>query len=457
VSSPTQQSSTTTTLRQEIYDLQQDVNRLQQIAFGPTSALSDEQKTALHQAEHQLFAKEQELAQSQAAANSAQANQSSPPHAEPIRRDGVVGRTQYRDGGNHGTRNRESGNRGTRNRSGDSYRSFETTGLEVDVQPQMQHVPTALLHLFDKESEPLIECTVRTNSSTKRRLRITSYIEGYSAQSIDTIEISADSPVTIKHLPTLFPAEVQSVGELTRATVHILAEDISNKEVEVHKTVPVWLLARNSVPLSVKNPADGSQTDLTKYLGAFVTPHQPDVLEFLREAAECHPEQQFVGYQGDPPITDQVEAIYNALQKKTKIRYINSVIDFPYNHLTPTQRTRLPRETLSSRSANCLDGTLLFASLLEAISLNPCIVLIPGHAFVGWQAWRNQNQWHYLETTMVGDAPFKEAFDQGMATANDYRERKKQAAMKNNPNAHLLFREWSLKDLRTQHNITPLE
>src|SRR4029077_11411867 len=74
-----------------------------------------------------------------------------------------------------------------------------------------------------------------------------------------------------------------------------------------------------------------------------------------------------------------------------------------------TQRTRLPRESLRHKSANCIDGTVLMASLLEAASLHPAIVLVPGHAFVGWETWEGSDEWDYLETTMIASHDFEAA------------------------------------------------
>lgn len=76
-----------------------------------------------------------------------------------------------------------------------------------------------------------------------------------------------------------------------------------------------------------------------------------------------------------------MKALYNAI-KEHGIHYINSIINFHPDESASTQSVRLPRETLGERAANYLDGTLLFASLLEAISLNPALVLTLGHALL---------------------------------------------------------------------------
>ena len=59
--------------------------------------------------------------------------------------------------------------------------------------------------------------------------------------------------------------------------------------------------------------------------------------------------------------------------------------------------------------ANCIDGAVLFASLLEGSSLNAALVLVPGHAFVAWEAWEGSDDWRFLETTMIGGHDFEAA------------------------------------------------
>ena len=113
----------------------------------------------------------------------------------------------------------------------------------------------------------------------------------------------------------------------------------------------------------------GGWRDLTRYLGAFVTPNAPAIEGLLRAAVDLAPDGQFVSYQGGAAaVAPQVKALFDALQQK-KLRYVNSVLAFSPEEGWSGQRVRLPRQTLESTNANCLDGTVLFASLLEAITL----------------------------------------------------------------------------------------
>ncbi len=73
----------------------------------------------------------------------------------------------------------------------------------------------------------------------------------------------------------------------------------------------------------------------------------------------------------------------------------------------------LPRDSIAMRAANCFDGTVLFASILEGIGFEPVLHLTQGHAYVGVRSAPQSSGlgrvW-YIETTMVGDTS-RTAFD----------------------------------------------
>lgn len=322
-----------------------------------------------------------------------------------------------------------------------------TTGIEVDVALRMASVPTALVHLFQAQDHPLIAYRIRNNKQSTKRLRLISYVEEYSARAVDTVEAEYLQPLDLRQIPTFFPHKVAVITELTRATVNVEIQDL-DASTEIHKTVPVWLLPRSTAPLAIQDPSTGEAIDLTKYLGAYVTPNAPAILRYLRIAVGKHPQGRLVGYQVDEvEVTGEVKAIYEAL-RESAIKYINSVIDFtPASSDMISQRVRLPAESLESASANCIDGTVLMASLLEAASLNPAIVIIPGHAFLGWETWENSNRWRYLETTMLSTHSFDDACARGDQVAASWlaqdAERK-------------LWKRMALRELRAD-GITPLQ
>jgi hypothetical protein len=292
----------------------------------------------------------------------------------------------------------------------DRFLGPETTGLRVQPTVNMQPLPTGIYHLLDPETDPLLTVALGNESSDTKRVCVKAFLEGLSAQAIRTVELPAGEslPRPLRLLPTLFPERAQAITEVQRATLHLIVEDLDGKP-ESHDTFSLVCLARTSSFNGVRQPDTGRVVDLSHYYGAWVTPHVEAVQARIRRAADHWPGRQIWGYQGTPEsVPQQVAALYQAL-REAEIVYVNSVIDYGAPPGMFTQRTRLPRESLTQKSANCIDGTVLMASLLEGASLSPAIVLVPGHAFLAWETWQESGEWRYLETTLIGTADFDAA------------------------------------------------
>jgi len=331
-----------------------------------------------------------------------------------------------------------------------------TTGIDIKVLPRMDQVPTSIAHLLDAKRAPLVSFIVKYSGDKFIRLRLTTYVEGYSARATDTLELLAGAKEeVVDQFPTFFPAAVAAVSERTRATLHVQIDDIERDRCEMHRSFPIWLLPRTTAYLSVLDPATDKVTDLTPYLAAYVTPNAERVMTVLREAADVHPGRAMVGYQGLPAqmaatVRDQVKAIYTALRAR-KITYINSVVCFGGGPAEALQRIRLPREALETKSANCIDGTVLMASVLEAASLDAGIVLVPGHAFLAFATGPGGDAWEFVETTMLGTHDFDDAHARAGAEAAQY-----QALAKTSGDASA-FRLLPISMLRTAFGILPME
>jgi hypothetical protein len=288
----------------------------------------------------------------------------------------------------------------------------KTTGLRVEASLRMQPLPTGVYHLLNPETDPLVTVLVANESRDPRRVCVKVYLEGLSAQDVRTVEIDPRSERTLKLLPTLFPRQARQVTEIRRATLHVVAEDLDGRP-ESHDTFSLVCLSRNSSFNSVVRPETGQRVDLSHYYGAWVTPNVEAVQERVRHAATLLPERRIWGYQGAADGIDrQVEALYRSL-KAAGVAYVNSVIDYGAPAGQATQRTRLPRQALQRKSANCIDGTVLMASLLEAASLNAALAFKPGHACVGWETWDGSGEWKFLETTLIDRADFGAACASG--------------------------------------------
>jgi hypothetical protein len=112
---------------------------------------------------------------------------------------------------------------------------------------------------------------------------------------------------------------------------------------------------------------------------------------------------------------DQLAAIFLALQARG-MQYVNVPQDF----FLGAQNVRYPAESLATASANCIDGSLVFASALEAMGMRPGIVMVPGHAFVAVLPDPDADpcqvdNWLPIETTMIAGATPLEAVEADLA------------------------------------------
>ena len=172
----------------------------------------------------------------------------------------------------------------------------------------------------------------------------------------------------------------------------------------VHSTVYVKVACRGRTAWETTErvtliPVDEwvDDTDNNPWLPSFVLPRDPAILELMTAARRYlvgitdNPAAGFDGYQSvddsasDPTagVDAQVRAIWTVLVNEYRLQYINP----PPAYSEQSQRLRTPSDILGSKSGTCIDLALLLASCLEYIDIYPVIVLLTGHAFVGY--WRS--------------------------------------------------------------------
>lgn len=128
----------------------------------------------------------------------------------------------------------------------------------------------------------------------------------------------------------------------------------------------------------------GGLSSLPEILAAFVTPNDKAVEQILRQAssllADWTDDSSISGYQtrDKARVWMIASAIYGTLQS-LNITYLNPPASFE----TEGQRIRLPQRIMENRLAACLDLATLTAACLEQAGLNPLVILVTGHAFVG--------------------------------------------------------------------------
>jgi very-short-patch-repair endonuclease len=130
----------------------------------------------------------------------------------------------------------------------------------------------------------------------------------------------------------------------------------------------------------------GGLNVMAELLAAFVMPNDPAVAKIMKNAGEAlanHGHSSALnGYQSRDPARAFMltAAIWSAIAAEN-ITYANP----PSSFELAGQKTRRPSTIIADGLATCLDTSLLFAAVIEAIGLNSVAVFLRGHCFVG--AW----------------------------------------------------------------------
>lgn len=274
-------------------------------------------------------------------------------------------------------------------------------------------IPLGIFHLFTSDGKRSLAGSVcslnlTTLTTAPRSVKVDVQISGVTEAVSRTLLLLPGQSSKLEVTPPLkFDFDPAALRAERPAQLMIQVTDQATNTSLVNWSFPVKVLPFDSLPFSIKT-AENEYKNRYEFLGAWITPNSKAVEEFLTAAKERVPGKAFTGPFG--PSLPQVKAMFDQL-KSTGVTYVMDPSVFSdFGHI---QRTRLPREVLANHNAQCVEGSLLFASLMESIGLNPFIVHVPGHVFVGWEPTKPdhapEKSVYYLETTSVGTRSFEEA------------------------------------------------
>ena len=239
-----------------------------------------------------------------------------------------------------------------------------------------------LSYTFNKNKFNIIENVRLLNNSSEKLmdLKITvdfqfDYISNFS-KTIDIIE----SGESIDFVPE-FDVSYRELFDLTETIIDNMTIIVSNNKDEIikEKSFEFRLLPTNYW-------AGGLYPES---IASFVMPNIPSVSNLLKRVSQILEEttgsSAITGYQsGDKNIVrQQLAAVYSAIYEQN-IAYV----EIPASFEVIGQRVRTPEEVLTHRIGNCIEMSVLYASLVEACGLHPLIIGVEGHAFVG--VWLNE-------------------------------------------------------------------
>ncbi len=247
------------------------------------------------------------------------------------------------------------------------------------------------------DSNGLIGVRMRAERD-RQKVRIGVELPGWLRASY----IDAELPTAGKHY-SIFPTLAWDFDRL-RSLRQPLPETInfsvsSGKGATEERSLRVRMRSINDAPYFISSPK--SSTDLSWMFAAYVDEDHPRVTSILSDALALRVVKRFDGYQKRDPklVLKQVFAIWYALQQRG-IHYSSITRTGNTNHDVLAQHVRFLDESWQNNQANCVDGSVLMASVLRKIDLNPSLVLVPGHMLLAFELSPGGER-AYLETTRL--------------------------------------------------------
>jgi hypothetical protein len=303
-------------------------------------------------------------------------------------------------------------------------RSMAVRNVQINVYPQLANVPTAISDILTALDRPFLVCRL-TEISVVAQVRLTAYLDGFSAPSRTTVQINARTARQIElslPLPPLHQSEINLLDRTTNAMLNVLLEDVREQRAMAHVTLPIWLLPRHIFPFRLYNPYTAEWWDSTIFLAAHVTPTLPAVIELAQGCANEFAYGRFRGYQ--QPVLPQISALYRGIQREIQLRHEYASANFNPMVGVLSRKVRTPRETLAEERGGAADGALLFASLLDYVGIDACLAVTPATVLVGWQAEHDGGEWTYMDMTKIDKGDLDVALAWGALIAAEHQARR---------------------------------
>jgi hypothetical protein len=153
---------------------------------------------------------------------------------------------------------------------------------------------------------------------------------------------------------------------------------------------------------------DGKIAPYEFEFAAYVNENNPLIDRILKRALDLKLVNNFDGYQsGATGVYEQAFAVWNVLQRQG-IKYSSITTPSVESEKVFSQHVRSLEDSVANTQANCVDGSVLFASIFRKIGLKTFLVIIPGHCFMDVVEDEAAKKVLVIETTMIGNVDLKQ-------------------------------------------------
>ncbi|MCI4667904.1 MAG: hypothetical protein MRZ79_07060 [Bacteroidia bacterium] len=247
-------------------------------------------------------------------------------------------------------------------------------------------------------------------------------------------------------------------GQISNATLElsILLTDESNKTKT--KAEKIELMNVNQCILMARAGKEKKAYNFKEMLAAYVQETHPEIDKILKEAMDKGYINGVVGYQAGAQYVDkQVSAVFRVLHDRG-FRYASRIIETENENIA-YQEVYTISQSLDMKAGNCIDGTVLMASVLMRMGIRPVIVVRPGHAYLAYYRYpasSQRNDLGFVETTMVGMSLGINGKAENKMTRNEKDLGFENLFMKAQNKAHSDFKDYVYKDQLEMYDIVAL-
>lgn len=244
---------------------------------------------------------------------------------------------------------------------------------------------------------------VELTSDQDTNVKVTISCPAFLEPSVQTATLPAGK--TVRVMPKMrYRYDRLAKNHQTVPTTFTYKVEVDGEEPE-EKIVSITIRSINDCPYSLKE--GDKYVDIGFTFAAYVNEQHPFVDKLLRESLDAGIVTSFTGYQSDDPqeVLRQVYAVWHALSQRD-MRYSSITTTAIGSQTVGSQNVRLIEESINNSQANCVDGSVLFASAMRKIGIETFLVMTPDHCYVGFYPRKHRKGTPLaLETTMIGGDP----------------------------------------------------
>ncbi|MEK7129011.1 MAG: hypothetical protein AAB858_01550 [Patescibacteria group bacterium] len=302
--------------------------------------------------------------------------------------------------------------------------------VEIIVRTIKRPVPIRIYEQMQKMQnyqDVLIKYDIFNFSHKKMRIRVETEILNFTEKAVKVIFLHGinnkqdqKARMMLTQCPRLKRGLLEQLTKPEKAMMHCKVTDEDTKKVLYEETVNIDLLPNDEITWELKDIRSNAKYGMHEFVCSWITPRDSEgLIEKVRtQAALKRSTRSFGGedFNDLSVIESHVRAVYEYLSEYGLV-YVSQ----PFSAMPSAQGQRivLPEVVLKNKAGNCIDLTVLFASILEGAGLYSLIFLTEDHAFIGWGNKNRPQEIIFLETTVIGQLNFDEAKEAGKKVFQD--------------------------------------